>query len=49
LLEKVRTMAKALTPLGMEWTSAMLLGDDKSLGNLAQMYPPFYEAADFPR
>lgn len=49
LLEKVRTMAKALTPLGMEWTSAMLLGDDKSLGNLAKMYPPFYEAADFPR
>ena len=47
LLDQVRVMAKALTPVEMEWTSGVLLADDRSLRNLAKQQPPFYEAPDF--
>ena len=49
LLDKVGVMAKALTPVEMEWTTAVMMADDKSLRNLAKQRRPFYEAHDFLR
>ena len=49
LLEKVGTMAKALTPVEMEWTSAIIAADDNSLRHLARLHRPFYSATDFTR
>ena len=40
-------MAKALTPVEMEWTPTLLLGDKQSLRNLAKMQPPLYAAPGF--
>lgn len=47
LLEQVRVMAKALTPVEMEWTVGVMLADDRSLRNLAKQQRPFYAAPDF--
>jgi hypothetical protein len=47
LLEKARTMAKALTPVEMEWESGAIMADDDSLRRLAQEHAPFYRAPDF--
>ncbi|HEX8078104.1 MAG TPA: hypothetical protein VF511_09840 [Chthoniobacterales bacterium] len=49
LLEKVRIMAKALTPIEMEWQSAVMLADDNSFRRLAEQSPPFYQAPNFLR
>lgn len=49
LLVKVRTMAKALTPVEMEWESGAIMADDHNLRRLAQDHPPFYQAPDFLR
>jgi hypothetical protein len=48
LLDKVCNMAKALTPVEMEWNSAVLMADDGSLRRLADRHRPFYQATDFP-
>lgn len=45
LLEKVSTMAKALTPVEMNWTSSILMADKQSLKNLARQHRPFYRSA----
>ena len=47
LLKQVETMLKALTPLEMEWTTAVMMADDQSLRNLSKQKPPFYARADF--
>ncbi len=49
LLQKVCTMAKALTPVEMEWTSALMMADDESFRRLSKESPPFYRSKDFPR
>jgi len=49
LLQKVRTMAKALTPVEMEWTSGVMMADDKSFRRLSKESPPFYRSKDFLR
>lgn len=46
LLKKVRTMAKALTPVEMDWTSSLLLLDKQSFENLARSNQPFYRSRD---
>jgi len=47
LLVKVGTMAKALSPVEMDWTPMAVMADDDSLRKLAKQHPPFYQAADF--
>src|SRR5471030_2025466 len=47
LLDKVGTMAKALTPVEMEWATGVMMADDNSLRRLAEKHPPFYQAHDF--
>lgn len=47
LLRQVELMAKALTPVQMEWTVKRLRGDDASLRELAERQPPFYAARGF--
>lgn len=47
LLAKVVTMAKALTPVEMNWTSSLLMADNRALRSLAEDQAPFYQAADF--
>ncbi len=47
LLEKVGTMAKALTPVEMEWTTGVMMADNRSLRELRKQQPPFYAARDF--
>lgn len=47
LVETVTTMAKALTPVEMEWSASTLMADDRSLRNLSKKQRPFYEAANF--
>ena len=47
LLHEVGVMAKALTPVEMEWTPTLLLGDKQSLRSLAKMQPPLYAAPGF--
>lgn len=47
LLPKVETMAKALTPVQMDWTATLLRGEDAAFENLAARQPPFYRARDF--
>ena len=47
LLDQVKLMAKALTPIHMEWQSSVLMADDANLRKLAKHRAPFYEAPDF--
>jgi hypothetical protein len=47
LLPEVGTMVKALTPVEMEWTTAVLMADDQSLRKLVKKKPPFYARGDF--
>jgi len=47
LLHEVEVMAKALTPVEIEWTTAVLMADDQSLRNLMKQKPPFYARPDF--
>ncbi|MBE7497619.1 MAG: enhanced serine sensitivity protein SseB C-terminal domain-containing protein [Verrucomicrobiaceae bacterium] len=47
LLQKVETMAKALTPVQMEWTTSLLRGGHEAFRELAGNHPPFYAARDF--
>jgi hypothetical protein len=47
LLHAVGVMAKALTPVEMEWTTAVITADDQSLRNLAKQTPPFYARPNF--
>jgi hypothetical protein len=47
LLHEVGVMVKALTPVEMEWTTAVLMADDQSLRNLMKQAPPFYARPDF--
>lgn len=47
LLHQVEVMAKALTPVEMDWVTSVMLSDDHSLRNLAAQQPPFYQAPDF--
>ncbi len=47
LRDQIETMAKALTPVEMEWTTALLMGDDRSLRNLAEQQAPYYQAPGF--
>ncbi len=47
LLEQVCVIAKAVTPVEMEWTTAVMMAEDKALRKLARERPPFYEAPDF--
>jgi hypothetical protein len=49
LLQKVRTMAKALTPVEMEWTSGVMMADDESFRRLSKESPPFYRSKEFLR
>jgi len=49
LLEKVCTMAKALTPVEMEWQTAVMMADDESFRRLSKKSPPFYRSKDFLR
>lgn len=49
LLQKVSTIAKALTPVEMEWESAVIMADEHNLRRLAQEHLPFYQAPDFLR
>lgn len=45
--DQVLQMAKALTPVEMEWNVASMMGDDKSLSTLSKQQHPFYQAPDF--
>jgi len=47
LLSKVETMAKALTPVQMDWAATLLRGEDAAFEKLAESQPPFYSARDF--
>ena len=47
LLERMNVMLKALTPVEMEWTTATLMADERSLRNLSKQRPPFYAAPGF--
>lgn len=47
LLHEVGVMAKALTPVEMEWTPTLLIADDQSLRNMAKQQRPFYESPQF--
>ncbi|MGI9086563.1 MAG: enhanced serine sensitivity protein SseB C-terminal domain-containing protein [Chthoniobacterales bacterium] len=47
LLDKVITIAKAVTPVEMEWTAGVMMADENSLRNLARKHPPFYCSEDF--
>ena len=47
LLGKVETMAKALTPVEIEWSSMVMMAEDQSLRNLSKQQKPFYQAAGF--
>ena len=40
-------MAKALTPVQMDWTATLLRGKDAAFQNLAARQPPFYHARGF--
>ena len=44
LVDTVTTMAKALSPVEMEWTTAVIMADEQSLRNLARQRAPFYSA-----
>jgi SseB protein C-terminal domain len=47
LLPEIEMMVKALTPVEMEWTTAVLMADDQSLRNLTKKKQPFYARTDF--
>jgi SseB protein N-terminal domain len=47
LLPEVGIMVKALTPVEMEWTTAVLMADDQNLRKLVKKKPPFYARPDF--
>lgn len=47
LLRPVELMAKALTPVQMEWAVTQLRGEDASFRRLAECQPPFYAAHGF--
>ena len=47
LLDQVETMAKALTPVHIEWNSGVMMGEDIMLRRLAERQPPFYTAPGF--
>jgi len=47
LLRQVETMAKALTPVQMEWAATLLRGEDQAFHQLAEHQPPFYAARGF--
>lgn len=47
LLRQVETMAKALTPVQMDWAATLLRGEDAAFENLAARQPPFYRARGF--
>ncbi len=47
LLQQVETMAKALTPVQMEWAATLLRGEDTAFQQLAERHPPFYAARGF--
>jgi len=47
LVQEVKVMAKALTPVEMEWVIGVMVADDNSLRNLSKQAPPFYARADF--
>ncbi len=49
LLGKVTTMAKALTPVEMEWIAGTMMADDQSLRHLARRHSPFYTSPEFQR
>ncbi len=47
LMDQVKLMAKALTPVEHEWEVALMMADDRSLRNLSKQKRPFYEGRDF--
>lgn len=47
LLRQVETMAKALTPVQMDWATTLLRGEDAAFEKLAERQPPFYHAKGF--
>jgi hypothetical protein len=47
LLHEVGIMAKALTPVEMEWTPTILMADDQSLRNLVKKKRPFFQSPGF--
>lgn len=47
LLRQVELMAKALTPVQMDWAATLLRGEDAAFDNLAARQPPFYRARGF--
>lgn len=47
LLSQVEMMAKALTPVQMDWAATMLRGEDAAFRQLAERHPPFYTAKGF--
>lgn len=47
LLEEATTIAKAVTPVEMEWSAMALMADEMSLRNLAKEHPPFYASDSF--
>lgn len=47
VIENLRTVVKAVTPLQVECDVMMMMADDLSLGNLTRNQPPFYAMAGF--
>lgn len=47
LLPEVGVMLKALTPVEMEWTTAVLMADDQALRKFVKKKTPFYARPDF--
>lgn len=46
-LDKAAIMAKALTPVEMEWSSMLLMADGASIEKMATRHRPFYAAPGF--
>jgi hypothetical protein len=47
LRQQVETMARALTPVQMEWAVTLLRGEDAAFRQLSERHPPFYTAKGF--